>query len=48
MALYAVSDAVATYHLFNKHIFDFILALCTIIPLSPDEILRKGSGTLCE
>lgn len=48
LAVYAVSDAVATYHLFNKHIFDFIFALCTIIPLSPDEVLRKGSGTLCE
>ncbi len=48
LAIYAVSDAVATYHLFHKHIFDFIFALCTIIPLSPDEVLRKGSGTLCE
>jgi DNA polymerase epsilon subunit 1 len=48
LGIYAVSDAVATYHLFIKHIFDFIFALCTIIPLSPDEVLRKGSGTLCE
>lgn len=29
-------------------IHDFIFALCTIIPSSPDDVLRKGSGTLCE
>jgi DNA polymerase epsilon subunit 1 len=45
---YSISDAVATYYLYKKHIHDFIFALCTIIPLSPDEVLRKGSGTLCE
>ncbi|CAD8121665.1 unnamed protein product [Paramecium sonneborni] len=45
---YSISDSVATYWLYKKHIHDFILALCTIIPLSPDEVLRKGSGTLCE
>lgn len=27
---------------------DFIFALCTIIPLQADDVLRKGSGTLCE
>lgn len=47
-AEYSISDSVATYWLYRKHIHDFILALCTIIPLSPDEVLRKGSGTLCE
>ena len=26
----------------------FIFALCTIIPMGPDDVLRKGSGTLCE
>lgn len=31
-----------------KHIHSFILALATIIPMFPDEVLRKGSGTLCE
>ena len=45
---YSVSDAVATYYLYIKHIHDFIFALCTIIPMTPDEVLRKGSGTLCE
>uniref|UniRef100_A0A1I8H307 DNA polymerase epsilon catalytic subunit n=1 Tax=Macrostomum lignano TaxID=282301 RepID=A0A1I8H307_9PLAT len=25
-----------------------IFALCTIIPMEPDEVLRKGSGTLCD
>lgn len=48
MAEYAISDAVATYFLYKKHIHDFIFALCTIIPMFPDEVLRKGSGTLCE
>jgi DNA polymerase epsilon subunit 1 len=31
-----------------KHIHDFIFALCTIIPTNPDEVLRRGSGKLCE
>lgn len=48
LAEYSVSDAVATYFLYMKHIHDFIFALCTIIPMYPDEVLRKGSGTLCE
>jgi DNA polymerase epsilon subunit 1 len=46
LAEYSISDAVATYFLYQKMIHDFIFALCTIIPT--DEILRKGSGTLCE
>lgn len=29
-------------------IHDFIFALCTIIPTFPDEVLRRGSGVLCE
>ncbi|KAK2190703.1 hypothetical protein NP493_73g03008 [Ridgeia piscesae] len=48
MATYSVSDAVATYYLYMKYVHPFIFALCTIIPLEPDEVLRKGSGTLCE
>ncbi|CAL55806.1 DNA polymerase epsilon, catalytic subunit A,C-terminal [Ostreococcus tauri] len=48
MAQYSVSDAVSTYYLYKKFVHDFIFALSTIIPLSPDEVLRKGSGTLCE
>ncbi|GBG32491.1 DNA polymerase epsilon catalytic subunit A [Hondaea fermentalgiana] len=48
MASYSVSDAVATYYLFDKYINLFIFSLCTIIPLPPDDVLRKGSGTLCE
>jgi DNA polymerase epsilon subunit 1 len=48
LATYSVSDAVATYYLYKKMIHDFIFALCTIIPLHPDDVLRKGSGTLCE
>lgn len=48
LAAYSVSDAVATYYLYKKMIHDFIFALSTIIPLYPDDILRKGSGTLCE
>jgi len=48
MASYSVSDAVSTYYLYQKYVHPFIFALSTIIPLSPDEVLRKGSGTLCE
>lgn len=47
-AEYSISDSCATYFIYKLHIHDFILALCTIIPLNPDEVLRKGSGTLCE
>lgn len=43
---YSVSDAVATYYLYMKYVHPFIFALATIIPLEPDEILRKGSGKL--
>lgn len=48
MAEYSVSDAVATYYLYMKYVHPFIFSLCTIIPLNPDEVLRKGTGTLCE
>lgn len=48
LAQYSVSDAVATYFLYRKFIESFIFALCTIIPLPPDQVLRKGTGTLCE
>ncbi|XP_053980973.1 DNA polymerase epsilon catalytic subunit 1 [Hylaeus volcanicus] len=48
LANYSVSDAVATYYLYYKYVHPFIFALCTIIPMEPDEVLRKGSGTLCE
>lgn len=45
---YSVSDAVATYYLYYKYVHPFIFSLCSIIPLNPDEVLRKGTGTLCE
>lgn len=48
LAAYSVSDAVATYYLYMKYVHPFIFSLCNIIPLNPDEVLRKGSGTLCE
>ncbi|KAL3113616.1 hypothetical protein niasHT_010645 [Heterodera trifolii] len=48
LASYSVSDAVSTYYLYTKYVHPFIFALCTIIPLGPDDVLRKGSGTLCE
>jgi hypothetical protein len=31
-----------------KYVHPFIFALCNIIPMHPDDVLRKGSGTLCE
>ena len=48
LAEYSVSDAVATYYLYMKYIHPFIFSLCNIIPLNPDDTLRKGTGTLCE
>lgn len=48
LCAYSVSDALATFYLYKLMVHDFIYALCTIIPTFPDEVLRKGSGTLCE
>ncbi|KAI9594971.1 hypothetical protein BDF19DRAFT_465848 [Syncephalis fuscata] len=48
LAQYSVSDAVATYYLYMKYVNPFIFSLCNIIPSNGDEVLRKGSGTLCE
>lgn len=48
MATYSVSDAVCTYYLYMKYVHPFIFSLCNILPLSADDVLRKGSGTLCE
>ncbi|KAI9829581.1 MAG: DNA polymerase epsilon catalytic subunit [Sarea resinae] len=48
LAEYSVSDAVATYYLYMKYVHPFIFSLCTIIPLNPNDVLRKGTGTLCE
>ncbi|VDM17454.1 unnamed protein product [Hydatigera taeniaeformis] len=48
LANYSVSDAVATYYLYMKYVHPFVFALCTILPVNPDDVLRKGSGTLCE
>lgn len=44
MASYSVSDAVATYYLYDKYVHMFIFSLCTIIPMAPEDVLRKGSG----
>ena len=38
LANYSVSDAVATYYLYVKYVHPFIFALCTIIPMEPDEV----------
>lgn len=38
LANYSVSDAVATFYLYQKYIHPFIFALCTIIPMEPDEV----------
>ena len=48
MASYSVSDAVATYYLYQTYVHNFIFSLCTVIPAGPEDVLRKGSGTLCE
>lgn len=38
LASYSVSDAVSTYYLYMKYVHPFIFALCTIIPLGPDDV----------
>ena len=48
MASYSVSDAVATYYLYVQYIHNFVFSLATIIPMHTEDVLRKGSGTLCE
>lgn len=48
LASYSVSDAVATFYLYLKFVHPFIFSLCNIIPMNPDDVLRKGTGTLCE
>ena len=48
LAEYSISDSLATYYLYKKLIHGFIFALCTNIPLPPDDVLRRGTGTLCE
>lgn len=48
MASYSVSDAVSTWYLYLKYVHPFIYSLATIIPMAPDDVLRKGSGGLCE
>lgn len=35
---YSVSDAVATFYLYQEYVHPFIFALCTIIPMEPDEV----------
>lgn len=47
LATYSVSDAVATYYMYMKYVHPFIFALCTIIPMEPDEVgafLKCGSS----
>lgn len=39
LANYSVSDAVATYYLYMKYVHPFCYALCTIIPMEPDEVI---------
>lgn len=42
LATYSVSDAVATYYLYMKYVHPFIFALCTIIPMEPDEVVFRA------
>lgn len=48
LAAYSVSDAVATYYLYTTYVHMFVFSLSSIIPLPASDVLRKGSGTLCE
>lgn len=45
---FVLPSQLCTYYLYLKYVHPFIFALCTIVPLAPDEVLRKGTGTLCE
>ena len=47
MASYLLSDAVATYYLYDEYVHMFIVLLYMIIPMGPEDVLRKGSGKLC-
>lgn len=48
MAAYSVSDAVATYYLYQTYVHLFVFSLCTIIPMGPDDVLRKvWCGVMC-
>eukprot|EP00173_Palmaria_palmata_P002207 Plantae.Rhodophyta-Palmaria_palmata.ctg2374.p1 GENE.Plantae.Rhodophyta-Palmaria_palmata.ctg2374~~Plantae.Rhodophyta-Palmaria_palmata.ctg2374.p1 ORF type:complete len:167 (-),score=24.85 Plantae.Rhodophyta-Palmaria_palmata.ctg2374:361-861(-) len=42
MARYSVSDAVCTYYLYMKYVHPFVLSLCNIILLNPDDVLRRA------
>ena len=44
LANYSVSDAVATYYLYMKYVHPFCYALCTIIPMEPDEVRFQCTG----
>jgi len=48
LASYSVSDAVATYYLYMKFVHSHIFSVSSLIPLSPVQILCRGSGALCE
>ncbi|EGG20436.1 putative DNA polymerase epsilon subunit A [Cavenderia fasciculata] len=48
LANYSVSDTVGTYYLYMTYVHPFIFSLCNIIPYNPEDVLRKGSGSLCE
>lgn len=47
LATYSVSDAVATYYLYMKYVHPFIFALCTIIPMEPDEVCIYSVSYIC-
>lgn len=48
LATYSVSDSVATFYLYMKYVDPFIFALCTIIPLEPDEVYLSTYATILE
>lgn len=48
MLHYNISDVVTTYMLNKKFVENFIFALGSIVPLTPDKLLRKGTGTICD
>ena len=45
---YCVSDSVATLLLYQKLVHAFTFSVASVLPLNCDQVLRKGSGYLCE
>eukprot|EP00917_Polyrhabdina_sp_WS-2016_P013570 GHVP01029742.1.p1 GENE.GHVP01029742.1~~GHVP01029742.1.p1 ORF type:complete len:1499 (+),score=286.83 GHVP01029742.1:49-4497(+) len=48
LSSYCVSDSLSTYYLYLSQVSSFIISMANILPYNIDDVLRKGTGTLCE